>query len=79
MVAVWLRIAYTSASLEDEVEICIMSFCSAVVKRGYPLESADELWLAERHAACYALDVLQDFRANSMSLIRLDATIGLIS
>ena len=72
--------AYTyAAGLEDEVEICIMSFCSAVVKRGYPLESADELWLAERHAACYALDVLQDFRANSMSLIRLDATIGLIS
>jgi hypothetical protein len=67
------------AGLEDEVEICIMSFCSAVVKRGYPLESAHELWLAEGHAACYALDVLQDFRANSMSLIRLDATIGLIS
>ena len=71
--------AYTPAGLEDEVEIRIMSCCGAVVKSGYPLESADELWLAERHAACYALDVSQDLRANSMSLIMLDATIGLIS
>ncbi len=70
---------YTYAGLEDEVEICIMSFCGAVVKSGYPLESADERWLAEGHAACYALDVPQDLRANSMSLIMLDATIGLIS
>ena len=55
--------AYTyAASLEDEVEICIMSFCGAVVKSGYPLESADERWLAEGHAACYALDVPQDLR-----------------
>ena len=71
--------ACTYAGLEDEVEICIMSFCSAVVKRGYPLESADELWLAERHAACYARDVLQDLRANSITLTMLDATIELIS
>ena len=71
--------AYTPAGLEDEVEIRIMSCCGPIVKSGYPLESADELWLAERHAACYALDVLQDLRANSMSLMLLDATIGLIS
>ena len=54
---------YTHAGLEDEVEIRIMSFCSAVVKSGYPLASAAELWLAEGHAACYARDVLQALRA----------------
>jgi hypothetical protein len=75
----WRRMPYTYAGLEDEVEIRIMSFCGAVVKSGYPLASAAELWLAEGHVACYARDVLQDLRANSMSLIMLDATIGLIS
>ena len=62
MVAVWHRIAYTYAGLEDEVEISIMSFCGAVVKSGYPLESADERWLAEGHEVCYALDVPQELR-----------------
>jgi hypothetical protein len=70
---------YTYTGLEDEVEIRIMSFCSAVVKSGYPLASAAELWLAEGHAACYARDARQDLRANSMSLTMLDATIGFIS
>ena len=60
MVAIWHRIAYTSASLEDEVGICIMSFRDAVVQSGYPLGSADDCWLAEGHETCYALDVLQD-------------------
>ena len=41
MVAAWRRVAYTYADLEDEVEICIMSLCGAVVKSGYPLESDD--------------------------------------
>jgi hypothetical protein len=43
MVAGWCRMVYTYAGLEDEVEIRIMSSCGAVVKSGYPLESADEL------------------------------------
>jgi hypothetical protein len=60
MVAVWRRIACTYADLEDEVEICIMSFCDAVVKSGYTLGSVDERWLAEGHEARYVLDVLQD-------------------
>jgi hypothetical protein len=67
-----------SARLEDKVETCIMSFCGAVVKSGYPLESADECWLAEGHEVCYALGVLQASRCNSMSVSMLDATIGLI-
>ena len=54
--------AYTPGGLEDEVEIRIMSFYGAVVKSGYPLESADERWLAEGHEACYALDMPQDLR-----------------
>ena len=62
MVAVWRSIAYTYAGLEDEVGICIMSFCSAVVKSGYPLESAHERWLVEGHEACYALVVPPDLR-----------------
>ena len=53
---------YTSAGLEDKVEIRIMSFCGAVVKSGYPLELRDERWLAEGHEACYALDVPQALR-----------------
>jgi hypothetical protein len=60
MVAVWDRIAYTYAGLEDEVEICIMSFRGAIVKSGYTLGSVDKRWLAEGHEARYALDVLQD-------------------
>jgi hypothetical protein len=43
IIAVWRSIAYAYAGLEDEVEICIMSFRGAVVKSGYPLESADEV------------------------------------
>jgi len=70
--------AYTPGGLEDEVEIRIMSCCGAVVKSEYPWESADELWLAERYGACSALDGWQDLRANSMSLMLLGATIGLI-
>lgn len=55
-----------------------MSFCSAVVKRRYPLESAEERWLAEGHESCYALDMPQDLRHNSIGIIMLDATIGLV-
>ena len=62
MAAVWRRSAYAYADLEDEIEICIMSFCSTVVKSGYPLASADAPWLAEGHEACYALDVPQALR-----------------
>ncbi len=62
MAAVWRSLAYAYAGLEDEIEICIMSFCRAIVKSEYLLESADEPWLAEGHAACYALDVPQDLR-----------------
>jgi hypothetical protein len=57
MIAVWRRVALTYADLEVEVEICIMSFCGAVVKSGYPLEWVDQRWLAGGHKACYALDV----------------------
>jgi hypothetical protein len=38
MIAVWLRVTYEYADLEVEVEICIMSFCGAIVKSAYPLE-----------------------------------------
>jgi hypothetical protein len=62
MVAGWRSIAYRYTSFEDEVGICIMSLGVAVVKSGYPLEAADERWLAEGHEACYALDVPQDLR-----------------
>ena len=56
------KIVYTYADLEDEVETCIMSFLSAVVKSWYLLELAEEHWLAEGYEAWYALDVPQDFR-----------------
>jgi hypothetical protein len=36
MIAVRRSIAYIYAGLEDEVEICIMSFYSAFVKRAIP-------------------------------------------
>ena len=39
-----------------------MPFCSAVVKNGYPLESAEERWLADGYEACYALDMPQALR-----------------
>jgi hypothetical protein len=57
MIAAWHRVTLVYAGLEVEVEICIMSFCDAVVKSGYPLQAVDECWLAEGHEACYALDV----------------------
>ena len=62
MVAAWRRVAYTYADLEDEVEICIMSLCGAVVKSEYPWSRLMERWLAEEQEACYALDVPQDYR-----------------
>ena len=78
MVAAWRRVAYTYADLEDEVEICIMSLCGAVVKSEYPWSRLMERWLAEEQEVCYVFDVPQVSGYNSMSIIMLDATIGLV-
>ena len=78
MVAVWRSIAYRYAGLEDEVEICIMSFCSAVVKSGYPLESAHVGWPRGMKPAML-LSYHRISGYDSIGISMLDAAIGLIS
>ena len=79
MVAVWLRVAYMSASLEDDVESRIMSFCGTIVKSGSPLELALVRWLAGGMQPVTPLTYHRPSENNGTSMRMLGATSGLIA
>jgi len=79
MVAVWREIAYTDAGLEDEIEICTMSFYAAVVKSGIPWGQRMGLGWPRGMKPATLLTCHKSLGYNGIGIIMPDITIGLLS